>query len=168
MDVPRGCQYQEESAIYHRTNTGQGRLEKRYRWSETIFVNCFKSHYQKINSKSILFVVKISKILKVIKFVKVKFEMTPLGDFYHDWIQCENYDILAKFKVCKSLSSIGALSKSLGIGLFIDQWLVHILVLLFIAAISVMLFASLTEEQMVRHLVFYIYFHLKQMSFDSA
>lgn len=75
--------------------------------------------------------------------------MTSLEDLYSDWIQCENYDVLIKLNVCKGLTGIYRASESLGISLFLDQWLLHIFILLFIGTILVMLFACLKEDQMV-------------------
>lgn len=75
--------------------------------------------------------------------------MTQLEDFYKDWIQCENYDVLNKLRVCKVLDQVYGISDRLGILVFMEQWLPHLFVLFFIVSISFMLFASLTEEQMV-------------------
>lgn len=76
--------------------------------------------------------------------------MTPLENLYKDWIQCENYDVLSKLKVCKGIELIHQILDYVGINLFLDQWMAPILVLLFIGTISVMLAASLSDEQIVR------------------
>lgn len=76
--------------------------------------------------------------------------MTVLADFYQDLIVCENYEIAKNAGICKILDrGYDLIFNKFGLAHFIDQWAVQILIILFICFISMMVFYSFIEDQLV-------------------
>lgn len=65
-----------------------------------------------------------------------------LENFNVEWLQCKNYNILTRLKIC------GAIKETTMVVLennWVDNWLLKILVLLFVAGFSITLFKIIKQ-----------------------